>query len=56
MPSQFCGPAGLNAEARGPVLPVDGFSETGRPLAVAARVLRRAGTQRVLPLVLGVRG
>ncbi|MER5757170.1 hypothetical protein [Streptomyces sp. NPDC002088] len=56
MPSHFCGPPGLSAEARGSVLPVDGFSETGRPFAVATRVLRRAGAQGVLPLVLGVRG
>ncbi|MFF0359236.1 RecQ family ATP-dependent DNA helicase [Streptomyces fungicidicus] len=42
------------AEARGPVLLVDDFTETGWTLAVAARLLRRAGAQGVLPLVLAV--
>lgn len=42
------------AEAVGPVLLVDDFTETGWTLAVAARTLRRAGAQGVLPLVLAV--
>jgi ATP-dependent DNA helicase RecQ len=42
------------AECPGPVLLVDDFTETGWTLAVAARVLRRAGAQGVLPLVLAV--
>ncbi|MFI8190207.1 RecQ family ATP-dependent DNA helicase [Streptomyces sp. NPDC085946] len=44
------------AEASGPVLLVDDFTETGWTLAVAARALRRAGAQGVLPLVLAVQG
>ncbi|MFJ8282773.1 RecQ family ATP-dependent DNA helicase [Streptomyces griseoviridis] len=44
------------AEAQGPVLLVDDFTETGWTLAVAARMLRRAGAQGVLPLVLAVQG
>ncbi|MEU2285609.1 RecQ family ATP-dependent DNA helicase [Streptomyces sp. NPDC013178] len=44
------------AEARGPVLLVDDYTETGWTLAVAARMLRRAGAQGVLPLVLAVQG
>ncbi|MFF4269947.1 RecQ family ATP-dependent DNA helicase [Streptomyces sp. NPDC001536] len=44
------------AEARGPVLLVDDFTETGWTLAVVARMLRRAGAQGVLPLVLAVQG
>ncbi|MDG9720202.1 RecQ family ATP-dependent DNA helicase [Streptomyces sp. DH24] len=44
------------AEARGPVLLVDDFTETGWTLAVAARMLRRAGAQGVMPLVLAVQG
>ncbi|WP_405658229.1 RecQ family ATP-dependent DNA helicase [Streptomyces sp. NBC_00079] len=44
------------AEAAGPVLLVDDFTETGWTLAVAARMLRRAGAQGVLPLVLAVQG
>ncbi|MGK5499324.1 RecQ family ATP-dependent DNA helicase [Streptomyces sp. URMC 125] len=40
----------------GPVLLVDDFTETGWTLAVAARMLRRAGAGAVLPLVLAVRG
>ncbi|MEV8603746.1 RecQ family ATP-dependent DNA helicase [Streptomyces griseoviridis] len=43
-------------EAQGPVLLVDDFTETGWTLAVAARMLRRAGAQGVLPLVLAVQG
>ncbi|WP_324785120.1 RecQ family ATP-dependent DNA helicase [Streptomyces sp. H51] len=44
------------AGAGGPVLLVDDFTETGWTLAVAARILRRAGAQGVLPLVLAVQG
>lgn len=42
------------AGAGGPVLLVDDFMETGWTLAVAARLLRRAGAEAVLPLVLAV--
>jgi ATP-dependent DNA helicase RecQ len=41
-------------DAGGPVLLVDDATETGWTLAMAARVLRRAGAQGVLPLVLAV--
>ncbi|MBT2396846.1 RecQ family ATP-dependent DNA helicase [Streptomyces sp. ISL-100] len=44
------------AGADGPVLLVDDFMETGWTLAVAARLLRQAGAQAVLPLVLAVQG
>ncbi|MFG2262141.1 RecQ family ATP-dependent DNA helicase [Streptomyces sp. NPDC048720] len=44
------------AEAHGPVLLVDDFTETGWTLAVAARLLRKAGADGVLPLVLAVQG
>ncbi|CAL9435201.1 ATP-dependent RNA helicase SrmB [Streptomyces sp. enrichment culture] len=44
------------AEAQGPVLLVDDYTETGWTLAVAARLLRRSGAQGVLPLVLAVQG
>lgn len=44
------------AEARGPVLLVDDYTETGWTLAVAARMLRRSGAHGVLPLVLAVQG
>ncbi|MEU4655455.1 RecQ family ATP-dependent DNA helicase [Streptomyces sp. NPDC023723] len=44
------------AGQRGPVLLVDDFTETGWTLAVAARLLRRAGAEEVLPLVLAVQG
>ncbi|MET8453228.1 RecQ family ATP-dependent DNA helicase [Streptomyces sp. NPDC005209] len=44
------------SEARGPVLLVDDFTETGWTLAVAARLLRKSGAQGVLPLVLAVQG
>ncbi|MEU1513686.1 RecQ family ATP-dependent DNA helicase [Streptomyces sp. NPDC005811] len=44
------------AEAPGPVLLVDDFTETGWTLAVAARMLRRSGARAVLPLVLAVQG
>ncbi|UXY30381.1 RecQ family ATP-dependent DNA helicase [Streptomyces sp. HUAS TT20] len=43
-------------EARGSVLLVDDYTETGWTLAVAARLLRRSGAQGVLPLVLAVQG
>lgn len=51
-------PALANAltEARGPVLLVDDYTETGWTLAVAARLLRRSGAQGVLPLVLAMQG
>ncbi|GAA0476320.1 RecQ family ATP-dependent DNA helicase [Streptomyces olivaceiscleroticus] len=42
------------ATADGPVLLVDDATETGWTLAVAARLLRRAGAGDVLPLVLAV--
>ncbi|MFF0732140.1 RecQ family ATP-dependent DNA helicase [Streptomyces chartreusis] len=44
------------SENPGPVLLVDDFTETGWTLAVAARMLRRAGAQGVMPLVLAVQG
>ncbi|MFF1276414.1 RecQ family ATP-dependent DNA helicase [Streptomyces marokkonensis] len=44
------------AQAQGPVLLVDDYTETGWTLAVATRLLRRAGAQGVLPLVLAVQG
>lgn len=44
------------AEARGPVLLVDDYTETGWTLAVTTRLLRRAGAEGVLPLVLAVQG
>ncbi|MFE9613461.1 RecQ family ATP-dependent DNA helicase [Streptomyces sp. NPDC006012] len=44
------------ATASGPVLLVDDYTETGWTLAVAARSLRRAGAQGVLPLVLAAQG
>jgi ATP-dependent DNA helicase RecQ len=44
------------AGAGGPVLLVDDFTETGWTLAMAARLLRRAGAEAVLPLVLAVQG
>ncbi|MDO0911172.1 RecQ family ATP-dependent DNA helicase [Streptomyces sp. DT2A-34] len=43
-------------ETPGPVLLVDDFTETGWTLAVTARMLRRAGAQGVMPLVLAVQG
>ncbi|MFF3492377.1 RecQ family ATP-dependent DNA helicase [Streptomyces sp. NPDC002795] len=42
------------ARAGGPVLLVDDYTETGWTLAMAARLLRRAGAEGVLPLVLAV--
>ncbi|MFE1248862.1 RecQ family ATP-dependent DNA helicase [Streptomyces sp. NPDC058735] len=44
------------AEAQGPVLLVDDYTDTGWTLAVAARLLRGSGAQGVLPLVLAVQG
>ncbi|ANB08965.1 recombinase RecQ [Streptomyces ambofaciens] len=43
-------------ELAGPVLLVDDCTETGWTLAVAARLLRRAGAHGVFPLVLAVQG
>jgi ATP-dependent DNA helicase RecQ len=40
------------ARTPGPVLLVDDYTDTGWTLAVAARLLRRAGSAQVLPLVL----
>ncbi|WP_225830327.1 RecQ family ATP-dependent DNA helicase [Streptomyces sp. NK08204] len=40
----------------GPVLLVDDYTESGWTLAVAARLLRQAGADQVLPLVLAVAG
>ncbi|MFB6438539.1 RecQ family ATP-dependent DNA helicase [Streptomyces sp. NPDC056411] len=40
----------------GPVLLVDDYADTGWTLAVAARLLRRAGAEEVFPLVLAVQG
>ncbi|MFF9135480.1 RecQ family ATP-dependent DNA helicase [Streptomyces sp. NPDC014806] len=48
--------AAVLGQAEGPVLLVDDFTETGWTLAVAARLLRRAGAPGVLPLVLAVQG
>lgn len=42
------------ASAAGPVLLVDDLSDTGWTLAVATRLLRRAGAEGVYPLVLAV--
>ncbi|MER7989320.1 RecQ family ATP-dependent DNA helicase [Streptomyces noursei] len=44
------------ASAGGPVLLVDDYADTGWTLAVAARLLRRAGADAVFPLVLAVQG
>ncbi|RVU28343.1 RecQ family ATP-dependent DNA helicase [Streptomyces antnestii] len=44
------------AAVEGPVLLVDDLTETGWTLAMAARLLRRAGAKGVLPLVLAVQG
>ncbi|MFI6084734.1 RecQ family ATP-dependent DNA helicase [Streptomyces sp. NPDC051217] len=46
--------AGALASAAGPVLLVDDLSDTGWTLAVATRLLRRAGAEGVFPLVLAV--
>lgn len=47
---------GRLASAGGPVLLVDDLSDSGWTLAVAARLLRRAGAEGVFPLVLAVQG
>lgn len=44
------------AHAPGPVLLVDDYTDSGWTLAVAARLLRRAGAERVLPLTLAAAG
>ncbi|MDC0772013.1 RecQ family ATP-dependent DNA helicase [Streptomyces sp. HD] len=44
------------ARSRGPVLLVDDRTDSGWTLAVAARLLRRAGSEQVLPLVLAAAG
>lgn len=44
------------AATPGPVLLVDDFTESGWTLAVAARLLRQAGSGDVLPMVLAVAG
>jgi ATP-dependent DNA helicase RecQ len=44
------------ASAGGPVLLVDDYADTGWTLAVAARLLRKAGAEGVFPLVLAVQG
>ncbi|GGU06512.1 RecQ family ATP-dependent DNA helicase [Streptomyces lateritius] len=44
------------ASAGGPVLLVDDLSDSGWTLAVASRLLRRAGADGVFPLVLAVQG
>ncbi|MFF2009920.1 RecQ family ATP-dependent DNA helicase [Streptomyces sp. NPDC058195] len=48
--------AGSLARTPGPVLLVDDATDSGWTLAVAARLLRRAGSERVLPLVLAAAG
>ncbi|MER6528239.1 RecQ family ATP-dependent DNA helicase [Streptomyces sp. NPDC001508] len=48
--------AGALARSPGPVLLVDDYTDSGWTLAVAARLLRRAGSQQVLPLVLAAAG
>ncbi|MET9436720.1 RecQ family ATP-dependent DNA helicase [Streptomyces sp. NPDC006551] len=44
------------ASAAGPVLLVDDLSDSGWTLAVATRLLRRAGAEGVFPLVLAIQG
>ncbi|MFC0598949.1 RecQ family ATP-dependent DNA helicase [Streptomyces palmae] len=44
------------AEAAGPVLLIDDLTDSGWTLAVAARLLRKAGARGVYPLVLAVQG
>ncbi|MBC2906094.1 RecQ family ATP-dependent DNA helicase [Streptomyces cupreus] len=44
------------ASSPGPVLLVDDYTDSGWTLAVAARLLRRAGSGEVLPLVLAAAG
>ncbi|HEX5566364.1 MAG TPA: DEAD/DEAH box helicase [Streptomyces sp.] len=48
--------AGALAGFPGPVLLVDDYTDTGWTLAVAARLLRQAGGEQVLPLVLAAAG
>ncbi|MFD8523720.1 RecQ family ATP-dependent DNA helicase [Streptomyces capillispiralis] len=48
--------AGALARSPGPVLLVDDFTDSGWTLAVAARMIRRAGGGAVLPLVLAAAG
>jgi ATP-dependent DNA helicase RecQ len=48
--------AGALGRSPGPVLLVDDYTDSGWTLAVAARLLRRAGSARVLPLVLAAAG
>ncbi|MCO6008815.1 RecQ family ATP-dependent DNA helicase [Actinoallomurus purpureus] len=48
--------AGALARSPGPVLLVDDYTDSGWTLAVAARLLRQAGSERVLPLVLAAAG
>ncbi|MFD7131588.1 RecQ family ATP-dependent DNA helicase [Streptomyces sp. NPDC059894] len=48
--------AGALARSPGPVLLVDDYTDSGWTLAVAARLLRRAGSEQVLPLVLAAAG
>ncbi|GGZ46270.1 ATP-dependent DNA helicase RecQ [Streptomyces inusitatus] len=48
--------AGALAGSPGPVLLVDDYTDSGWTLAVAARLIRRAGGERVLPLVLAAAG
>ncbi|GGZ89399.1 RecQ family ATP-dependent DNA helicase [Streptomyces echinoruber] len=50
------GLAAALAATPGPVLLVDDYTDTGWTLAVAARLLRRAGARAVLPLVLAIQG
>lgn len=49
-------PASALERTSGPVLLVDDMADTGWTLAVAARLLRRAGAEAVFPLVLAVQG
>jgi len=44
------------ADVHGPVLLVDDYTDSGWTLAVGARLLRQAGADQVLPLVLAVAG
>ncbi|KJY28437.1 hypothetical protein VR46_38035 [Streptomyces sp. NRRL S-444] len=48
--------AGALAQSPGPVLLVDDYSDSGWTLAVAARLLRQAGSGPVLPLILATAG
>ncbi|MEW1656213.1 MULTISPECIES: RecQ family ATP-dependent DNA helicase [unclassified Streptomyces] len=48
--------AGALAASPGPVLLVDDYTDSGWTLAVAARLLRQAGSAQVLPLVLAAAG